>query len=392
MPAPTPAAPAPSEAVSTAALISQIATEARAAGQSLTFDPETGIDDDDAPAKPGKGKPAKGKAPAKEPKVGRGKDGKFTKEAETDEEVEDEPAVSDEETEAEPDEEETEEETEEKAPGEIDTDALHAALNAEGGVDMLALAKALGKEPEDLGVTPAQHLALRVAQRKAKGTLQKAENLADKLMKTYGDRVAARRAVSTGDLAPAITCVEGIFGMSWNELNRAVAASLAGKPLPDIEEKREVRELRKKEQDRADADKKAKEEKATAERADEAKAFITSKIKGDKLASPEIAKLMKEAGLPSITELVFEELKSGYSKGLTDPRKALEKVRERLQKQAKALAAGGLVTLPTSGKKPAPVSASRPRASAQAGAAGNSREMTDEELRRSVLKEAGLAR
>jgi hypothetical protein len=389
MPAPTPAAPAaaPSESAANAALIREIATEARASGQSLTFDPDTGTDgasDDDgaAPARPAR--PAKGKETP-----GRAKDGKFTKEQEEAEGEADELAEGEEETATE----ETEGEEEETGtPGVINEAAVHAALNAEGGVDMLALAKALGKTPEELGVTPAQHLALRVAQRKAKATLSKAETLADRLQKTFGDQVAARRAVSTGDLTPAIECVEGIFGMSWNELNRAVAASLAGKPLPDIEQKRELRELKKKEQERVDADKKAKEEQATAARTEEAKQFITTKIKGDKLASPEFAKLLKDAGLPSITDLVFEEMKAGYAKGQTDPKAALDKVRTRLQRQAKALAAGGLVALAPPGKKPAPVSASRPRGAAQAGAAGNSREMTDAELRQSVLKEHGLSR
>lgn len=396
MPASAPAVPSPAaEAASTAALISQIATEARSSGQSLVFDPETGLDGADAsdePVKPAKGKAGKGKdKDAKEAKPGRGKDGKFTPADEAEGDAAEGDAAEDPEGEETESEEETEDE-ETATPGEFDAGAVQAALDAEGGVDMIALAKALGKEPEDLAVTPAQHLALRVAQRKAKSTLKRAETLADRLQKTFGDRVAARKAVGTGDLAPAIECVEGIFGMSWNELNRAVAASLAGKPLPDLEEKRELRELKKSKQEREDADKKTKEETATAERNDQAKQFISSKIKGDKLASPEFNRLLKEAGFPSVVDLVFEELKQGYSKGLTDPKKALEKVRARLQRQAKALAAGGLVTLPTPGKKPAPMSASRPRESAQAGAAGNAREMTDAELREMVLKEAGLSR
>jgi hypothetical protein len=377
MPAPAPAAPPPAatEAASTAALIAQIAAEARSTGKSLTFDPETGKEaaDDDSDGTPQ-----------------RDKTGKFLGRKRKDEAEEDEAEA--EETAAEEGDEETDEgEVEERAtPGEIDMDAVSAAVNAEGGVDILALAKALGKDPEELGVSPAQHKAIRLSQKKATQTLARANSLAERLQKQFGDRVAARKAVEAGDLQPGIDCVEAIFGMSWNDLNRAVAATLAGKPLPDLENKRELRELKKKDAERAEAAKKADEEKATSERTEAAKAFIGTKIKGDKLASPEVAKLLKDAGLPSITDLVFEELKAGYARGMTDPKKALELVRQKLTKQAKALAAGGLVTLPKpAGAKPA-VSASKPRAGAQAGAAGNSREMTDAELRASVLKDAGL--
>jgi hypothetical protein len=404
MPAPAPAATAPSvtEFAETSALISQIANEARSSGQSLVYDPETGADaadGDEPPAKPAK--PAKGK----EAKPGRGRDGKFTREAKQAEEAEGDELAGEESDEAEQideaadaDQADEAEQTEDEgddddaAPaGEFDRDAIQAALDSDGGVDMLALAKALGKDPEELGVTPAQHLALRVAQRKAKATLKRAGDLADKLQKQFGDPVRARKAVETGDLNPAIEYVEGVFGMSWNELNRAVSAALVGKPLPDLEAKRELRELKKKEQERAEQDKKTKEETAAAQRAEEAKQFIAAKIKGDKLASPEFNKLLKDAGFPTITDLVFEELRQGFSKGLTDPKKALEKVRARLQKQAKALAAGGLVATAQPPKKAA-VSASKPRAQAQAGAAGNARQMTDAELRSAVLREAGLLR
>lgn len=376
-----------SEAAETRALISQITAEAKAAGQSIAHDPDAAVSDEDADAVLGRPRPKK---EGKEGKT-RGKDGKFVPK---DAEPEPDDAEGDpEEPETEGEETETEDDDDKPPEGVIDVDAVNAALSAEGGVDMLALAKALGKEPEDLGVGPGQHKALRMAQKKAAKTLDRANKLAEELKAEFGDRVAARRALSEGgDLTVALDVVEKIFDMPWNELNKTVAAHLAGKPLPDLEKKRQERAAKKEAEDKAAADKKASEEKAAAEKTEQAKTWITTKIKGDKLASPEFAKLLSDAGLPSITELVFSELKAGFSKGLTDPKKALEKVRAKLQKQAKALAAGGLVP---GADKPAPkpaVRSSAPRADAQRGAAGNAREMSDAELRQAVLKEAGLFR
>lgn len=411
MPAPTPAAAVSSvnEAAETQALIKQITSEARASGQSIAFDPDAAVTDEDADAKIGRPRPAKdgkGAKPAKDGKTERGKDGKFQPKdgkgkpkaadedetEETDEETDAEPAADDdEETEGE-ETDETEETDEDKPePGQYDGGAIQAALDAEGGVDMLALAKALGKTPEELGVGPGQHKALRMAQKKASKTLARANTLAEELKAEFGDRVAARRAVTDGDLDAGIQCCEAIFDMSWNELNKAISAKLAGKPLPDIEKKRLERKAKQEAADKEAADKKASEEKAKADKTEQAKTWITTKIKGDPLASKDMAKLLSDAGLPSITELVFQELQAGYSRGLTDPKKALEKVRAKLQKQAKALAAGGLVPQPKPKTEPKPaVRQSPPRGEAQRGAAGNSREMTDAEMRRAVLKEAGL--
>jgi archaellum component FlaD/FlaE len=416
MPAVTPATaqtpPAADPGPSDADLIKQIASEARSSGKSLTFNPDTGLDEadtDSADEPPARGSKGGKNKPAKEAKPTRGKDGKFRREKEPEQDTE-ETTEDTEETESDRDEEQNEadadaedeeadedadaeeKDDEEREPGVFDGSAIQAALDAEGGVDMLALAKALGKEPEELGVSPAQHKAIRLGQQKARATLVKAEKLAAKLNQQFGDPVRARKAVQTGELQPAIDYIQNVFGMSWNELNRAVAAALSGKPLPDLEEKREQFELKKRERERTEAEKKANEEKATAERTEKAKAFITSKIKADKLAKPEVSKLLTEAGLPSVVDMVFAELQAGYKRGLTDPKQALEKVRPRLMKLVKALTAAGLVALPTKPKPKPATTGTRPRSSAQAGAAGNSREMTDEELRRSVLKEAGLLR
>jgi hypothetical protein len=313
----------------------------------------------------------------------------------SDETEDDSDAVDSDDAEEPDEDEETEGDEDEDAPHEIDVGAVSEALTAgpDGTVDVLALAKALGKEPEDLGVSPAQMKAIRLTRKKADQTLARANKLADSLREKFGDQVAARRAMDAGEINPAIETVEAIFGMSWNDLNKAVTAALAGKPLKDLEDKRKARAYEKEKSEREAAEKKASEERAVAERETKAKAFITSKIKKDPLASKDVAKLLQDAGLPPIEELVFAELKAGYSKGLTDPLKALEKVRDKLRKQAKALAAGGLIaTGKPAGKKPPArsVTASRPRDGAQRGAAGNAREMTDAELRALVLKEAGL--
>lgn len=359
----------------TAQLIREITAEARASGQSLAHDPDAPSDSggdevtrDETPA-------AKGKArvPAK-PK----------EELDNDDQSED-----------------AEESTEDPEAGEdaendqpqaaLDPDAIKRALEGEDGVDMLALAEALGVDPEKLKVTAAQHRVLRLQQKKARDMARQAHDLSKRLSEQYGDQVKARKAVAEGDLNPAIEYIEGTFGMSWNELNRMVGQLLQGKPVKDLESKRELQQLRKKESERAESEKKAAEAKATEQKVTDAKAWIASSIKGDKLSTPELNRQLAEAGFPTIPDLVFEEMQANYSKGLTDPRKALERVKLKLTKQARALQSAGLIGKPAPAK-PKPTTSARPRADAQTGAAGNGRPMTDAELRQAVLKDAGLWR
>jgi hypothetical protein len=179
--------------------------------------------------------------------------------------------------------------------------------------------------------------------------------------------------------------------MDWNELNKAVAALLQGKPVPGIAEKRELRELKRQQAEREAEAKKQAEATASAQKIDQAKTWIRNQIKGDKLAAPELDQQLRDAGFPGVVDLVFDEMAANYSKGLTDPKKALERVRQKLAKQAKALRTAGLVPK-AAPPKSAPVSTSSPRASAQTGAPGNGRPMNDAELRQAVLKEAGLWR
>lgn len=355
----------------TAQLIREITAEARSSGQSLVHNP-------DAPEEAGdEGEPAS--PPTK-------RDGKAKPEKETDDDGESEDqSETDEEPEAYEDGEESP-----QVEGEIDPEAVRRALKADGGVDMLALAEALGVDPEQLKVTGAQHKVLRLQQSKAKKMTQQAHDLALRLNEQYGDQVKARKAVADGDLNPAIEFIEKTFGMGWNELNRAVVQLLQGKPVKEFESKRELFELRKKETARVEAERKAAEDAAKTQKVADAKTWIAARIKGDKLATPELNKQLQEAGFPTITDLVFEEMQAGYSKGLTDPRKALERVKAKLTKQARALQATGLVAKPAA-PKPKTTSA-KPRADAQTGAAGNGRPMTDAELRQAVLKEAGLWR
>jgi hypothetical protein len=369
-PSATPATPPMSDSAMTAALIREISTEARTSGKSLVFDPEAppdaGDTGEEAPAPKGKAK-----VPAKP-----NEETENVEDGETEESSEDESPGED--------------DGEAKPQTEIDPEAVKRALGGDDGVDMLALAEALGVDPEKLGVTPAQHRILRLQQSKAKQMIRQAHDLGKKLNDTYGDQVAARKAVEQGELNPAIEFVEKTFGMPWNELNRMVSQLLQGKPVKDLEQKRELLELRKKEAARVEAEKKAAEAKATEQKVVDAKAWIASSIKGDKLATPELNKQLAEAGFPTITDLVFEEMQANYSKGLTDPRKALERVKLKLTKQAKALASAGLISKPTPPKPK--VTSAKPRNDAQTGSAGNGRPMTDAELRQAVLKEAGLWR
>lgn len=360
----------------TAQLIREITAEARASNQSIDHDPDAppdgaGTGDKPAPT-PGK---KDGKAPAKKDSTDGNED---AEEQESPEDGED-----------------PSEDGESPDPqGSINAEAVTKLIAEAGedGVDMLALAQALGVDPEKLKVTPAQHRILRLQQSRAKQMAQKAHDLSKRLTEQYGDQVKARQAVGEGNLDPAIAFIEGTFGMSWNELNRAVGQLLQGKPVKDIEQKRELQELRKKEADRTAAEKKATEERAAQQKVSDAKTWITSRLKGDKLATPELNKQLSEAGFPTITDLVFEEMKAGYSKGLTDPQKALEIVKRKLTKQARALQAVVGPSKPAAPPKPKPLSTSKPRADGQTGSAGNGRPMTDAELRQAVLKEAGLWR
>jgi hypothetical protein len=375
-----PSAPPPTDSAQTAALIRQITAEARAAGETLVHDPDAPPDaDDDAGDLPQPSRrPVK---PATRPKPGEDPD------ADHDRQTEEAPAEDETGAEETPAEDETDTDA---TPVDLDPEAIKRALAGEAGVDMLALAEALGVDPEKLGVTPAQHRVLRLQQSRAKQMIKQAHDISKKLNEQYGDQVRARKAVSEGDLNPAIEFVESTFGMSWNDLNRMVGQLLQGKPVKDLEAKRELQQLRKKESERAESEKKAAEAKATEQKVTDAKAWIASSIKADKLATPELNRQLAEAGFPTITDLVFEEMQANYSKGLTDPRKALERVKLKLTKQAKVLNATGLVARPAPAK--AKVMSARPRAGAQTGSAGNGRPMTDAELRAAVLKEAGLDR
>lgn len=391
MPHPSaPAAPAPpvSDSAATQQLISQIVSEARSSGNSLVFDPEAPPEvDTDAS---GAARPARAAKPKAAPadRSATGADGQGpTEENETDEDqTGQEPQDQDAEADAEAD-----QEQEPAANGEINLDAVRLALDAEGGVDMLALAQALGKEPEQIGLTPGAAKFLRLEKKKADATLARANAMAVRLERDYGDQVKARKAAADGQLEPAIAFIENSFGMPWNELNKAVGLLLQGKPVPELEKNRELYVLRKKEADRASEAKKTADAAQAQTKIDNAKTWIRQQIKGDKLASPDFEKQLKDAGFPPVVELVFEEMQANYSKGLTDPKKALEIIRGRFLKQAKALRSVGL-SPKAPAPKSAPMSASRPRANAATGLAGNGRQMTDAELRQAVLKEAGLFR
>lgn len=379
----TPAA-AVSESVSTQALIQQIAAEARSAGQSVLYDPDSPVGD---PAT-GDAPPPKGGKPARPAAAADAKEG--ATESETDR---DNPEDQQERSEEDPSQGDEDQQEPAAQAGEISLEAVKAALGAEGGTDVAALAKALGVEAEALGLTPGAAKFLRLEKKKATATLQRAHTLAVELEKKFGDQIKARKAASEGQLEPAIEYCEATFGMPWNELNKMVGLLLQGKPVGDLESKRELRELKKRETERQAQETAKAQEAATAAKVTQAKAWIQTQIKGDKLASPELTEQLRAAGFPPVVDLVFEEMQLGYAKGLTDPKKALEKVRAKLEKQAKALRSAGLVPGGKPPPKPAPVtSGSKPRTGAQTGAAGNSRPMTDAELRTAVLKEAGLWR
>lgn len=359
------AAPA-SDFAETQALIAAISAEARASGKPVTYDPSAPPDDADAADA------------ADEPG------------ATPDEAQAEAPA---EEATAEPEEGTEEPAEEQEQAAALDPEAIQAAIKEDGTVDLEALAKALGVSPEALQLTPGQFKAARIETRKAKQLMQRAQALSEKLESTYGDQVRARKAAVEGDLNPAIEFVEGVFGMSWNDLNRAVGDLLQGKPIKDLEQKRELRELKKRE---AEREAREKEQAAVAEREQQvadAKSWIYASIKADKLADVDLNRQLHDSGMPTVVDMVFEEMRDNYAKGLTDPLKALERVKAKLARHAKVLQGAGVLPQTQQPAKAKPLtSTSKPRASAQTGSAGNGRPMTDAELRHAVLREAGLIR
>lgn len=363
-----PALPRPpaSDYAETQALIREITTEARAANQRLDFDPEAPVEGESENADHADEDPeaAEGRGEDEDPKQDEG-------------EGEDEDAEAD--------------EGEERPASSIDLIEVQKALKAQGGVDLVGLAKALGVELESLKLSPSQAKAIRIERRRTEKTLERATKLSTELEQRYGDQVRARKAASEGDLQPAIEFVEATFGMGWNELNKMIADLLQGKPAGDLEQKRELRELKKRETERAEQAKKDAEVKAQAEAVDGAKKWIAQQIRGDKLMDADLNAKLRAAGMPTVTDMVFEEMQVNYSRGLTDPKKALERVKVKLTQHAKALQSAGVLPKPKPKPKPS-VTASPPRAAAQAGSAGNGRDMTDAELRRAVLTEAGLVR
>jgi hypothetical protein len=170
-----------------------------------------------------------------------------------------------------------------------------------------------------------------------------------------------------------------------------IADLLQGKPPGDLEQKRELRELKKREADREAQRQREQAEAQKAAKVTDAKKWIANSIRGDKLADATMNEQLRAAGMPTVVDMVFEEMQANYSRGLTDPKQALERVKAKLTKHAKALQAAGVLPKPKLKPKPS-VTASPPRAAAQTGSAGNGREMTDAELRQAVLKEAGIYR
>lgn len=366
----TSATPQVSDAAATAALIREITAEARSTGKSLLFDPEAPTEASDEA----------GDAAPVQPRTAKPKENPDADE-------------SSEETDPEGDEHDQADDAEQEPEqaGEIDPEAVKRALTREGGVDMLELAEALGVPPESLKVTGATHKALRIQQKRAREMAAQAEKLSRELREKYGDQGAALEAAKKGELTPAIEFIEKTFGLSWNDINRMVVGLMNGKPAKDLEEKRELLALRKRESERVEAEKKAEAERVQTQKLTEAKAWISNAIKGDKLATDDLNRQLADAGFPTITDLVFEEMRANYRNGLTDPKKALERVKAKLSKQARALQAAGLGGKPAPAK-PKPTTSARPRAEAGAGLDGNARPMTDRELREAVLKEAGLWR
>lgn len=260
----------------------------------------------------------------------------------------------------------------------FDADALAEALASrgeDGQVDREKVVAALRLKPEDLGVRGSEFKALRAERKRATDAEKKATELASKLEEAYGDPIKVREEVDAGNLDALADHLEKVSGITWNELNRLMLAHAQGKTPEDLATKRRLREYEQKERARAESETKKAEEEKGKQRVAQAKSWIEQEIKGESLAK-----------YPGIADLVFEKMRS---ERVREPVAALKLVRKGLVEQVKHLRSAGLLEQPKAPEKPM---GSKPRRDAAAGAAGNSKPMTEDETIAAILREEGIKR
>jgi hypothetical protein len=259
------------------------------------------------------------------------------------------------------------------APAGVDAAALTKAIEAE---DPLAFVKALGEHADKL-LTGKAHKALRLQVREledkataATAAQAKADSLATQLGKKYGDPIAARTACNKGDVGAFLDMIEKWSGHSWNDVQRWVAAGLAGKPQRVTFQERNPEPAAP----AVDPAETARQEQAQAE----VKAWAE---KGVKSLAPDL-------DFPEAQELVLEEIREGVrtGKGVNTPAKAIPIVRKKLQERYERLHAVFGKGKPAKTKTPSPSTKV-----ARSESNGKTRPTTIDEDIRDFLRSEGLS-
>lgn len=222
----------------------------------------------------------------------------------------------------------------ERASDKIDLASLVEAIDTKDTAKLLA---ALGPAADDL-LSGKAHAALRVQLKDANEAIKKAalaekraDGIAEKLGAKYADPIAVRKAIDTGDKSAVdmfIDYAEKTAGTDWNTVMRWVAKGLAGRP----------ERLAVKQQEAAkQVETQTAEQKQALE---QTKAWVTEGINAKDVS------LVKEA--PELVDLVIDEIRTGYARGVDSPAKALPLVLKKLEAQHAKLAK----LLAKTGKKP----------------------------------------
>jgi hypothetical protein len=207
-----------------------------------------------------------------------------------------------------------------EAPQEADVDsaAIAAAIKSK---DVKAFLEALGPHADAL-IGGKAHRALRIAAKEADKAAEKAKkkdsdahSLVQQLADKYGDPIAARKACEDGDVDSFITLVEKWSGRPWNDVMRWTTAGITGR-----KERLEATERGDKAQAQMAA---AKKEQAQAE----VRQWVDSGV----------AKLAPDLHHPEVVQMVVDEIRAGYSNGITTPAKALPLVKAKLEAQYQRL-------------------------------------------------------
>lgn len=214
--------------------------------------------------------------------------------------------------------------------------------------------------------------------RTAKEHETKFTDLKNKLLGTYGDPDAIRKAWRENDFEAAVEGIEKFIEVPISEFMKAYIKHFKGEGTQEFANNRRLRELEKKElESNKQTAEPAKVEPTasieTPEKIAKACDWIRGEIRKDKLSS-----------ITGIEQLVYNVLKRDHKKGVRSPLKALDIVRAELT-------AAGVLSAPT-----APVqkkqnvmekSPSRRNQTGQFTSTANTRVMTESELVKSVLSE-----